>query len=73
MKYTLFRIWGLYWEGFRNMSHLGRTLWFIILIKLLIIFLILKLLFFPNFLSRHSDGITKEEYVAGELTERSGR
>lgn len=29
---------------------LGRKLWFIILVKLILIFLVLKLFFFPNFL-----------------------
>jgi hypothetical protein len=38
-----------YIDGFKGMSW-GRTLWAIILIKLFIIFFILKLLFFPNYL-----------------------
>ena len=59
----------LYYEGFRNMK-LGRTLWVIILIKLFIIFAILKVFFFPNFLKQHSPQGKEAEYVATELIER---
>ena len=45
----LVRIWTFYRDGFREMT-LGRTLWAIILIKLFIMFFILKLFFFPSFL-----------------------
>lgn len=50
MKNTLLHIWNFYVEGFRSMT-LGRTLWLIILVKLFIMFFILRLFFFPNFLS----------------------
>ena len=45
-------------EGFRNMN-LGKTLWAIILIKLFIMFFILRLFFFPNILQQKYD--TDEE------------
>jgi hypothetical protein len=48
---------------------LGRTLWAIILIKLFVIFVVLKLFFFPNFLKQHAKG-HEAEYVAKELIER---
>lgn len=68
MKNVLLSVWRFYLEGFRSMT-LGRTLWLIILIKLFIMFFILKLFFFPDFLgSRTSD---KDEYVARELIQRS--
>ena len=44
----LSQIFHLYYDGFRTMT-LGKTLWTIILIKLAIIFLVLKLFFFPDF------------------------
>lgn len=69
MKTTVARIWHFYLEGFRSMT-LGRTLWFIILLKLFIMFAILKVFFFPNFLSSRPEGTTKEEFVAGELLNR---
>lgn len=45
-------------EGFRSMT-LGKTLWAIILIKLFIMFFILRLFFFPNILKQKYD--TDEE------------
>ena len=45
----LYRVYDLYVDGFRHM-RLGKTLWAIILIKLFIIFVVLKLFFFPDFL-----------------------
>ena len=39
-----------YRDGFRSMV-VGRTLWKIIAIKLLIMFAVLKLFFFPNYLA----------------------
>ena len=65
----LYRIFDLYYDGFRNM-RLGKTLWAIILIKLFIIFVVLKIFFFPNFLKQHADG-DEASFVATELTERA--
>ena len=48
----------MYIDGFKNMT-VGRTLWLVILIKLAIIFLVLKLFFFPNKLQSEYD--TDEE------------
>ena len=52
------KIWRFYMEGFRNMT-VGKTLWAIILIKLFIMFFILRLFFFPNILQQKYD--TDEE------------
>ena len=52
------KIWRFYMEGFRNMT-LGKTLWAIILIKLFIMFFILRLFFYPNILQQKYD--TDEE------------
>lgn len=65
----LYRVFDLYYDGFRQM-RLGKTLWAIILIKLLIIFVILKVFFFPNFLKEHAQG-DESGYVATELVERA--
>ena len=65
----LYRAFDLYYEGFRNMT-LGRTLWAIILIKLFIMFAILKVFFFPNFLKEHAQG-NEPAYVATEFVERA--
>ncbi len=65
----LYRTFELYYEGFKSM-RLGRTLWAIILIKLFIIFAVLKLFFFPDFLKTHA-GDDKAGYVATELVDRA--
>jgi hypothetical protein len=46
---ALAEIFDLYRMGFRSMV-LGRTLWKIVIIKLIIMFGVLKLFFFPNYL-----------------------
>ena len=66
-KGFLYRAWDLYYDGFRHMT-LGKTLWAIILIKLFIIFVVLKIFFFPNFLKTHAPEGEEAEYVATELT-----
>ena len=49
----------------------GKTLWLIIGIKLFIFFVIIKLLFFPNFLNTKCDTEEeKTEYVRHQLTDR---
>ncbi len=63
------RAFHLYYDGFRSM-RLGKTLWAIILIKLFIIFAVLKLFFFPNFLKQHAQG-DEAGFVATELTNRA--
>lgn len=70
MKNTILSIWNFYLEGFRSMT-LGRTLWLIILLKLFIMFAILKVFFFPNFLSSQPTEADKSRYVGNELIERS--
>lgn len=47
---TIRKIIRFYIEGFRSMT-VGKTLWAIILVKLFIIFAILKVFFFPDFLA----------------------
>ena len=68
-KSVLNRVYDLYADGFRSMK-LGRTLWAIILIKLFIIFVILKLFFFPNFIKEHAEQGQESEFVATEMIDR---
>lgn len=63
------RAFDLYYDGFRNM-RLGKTLWLLILVKLFIIFVVLKIFFFPNFLSQHAEKGAEDEFVANEFIER---
>lgn len=48
------KVWDLYYEGFKSMT-IGKSLWVLILIKLFVIFAVLKLFFFPNILSTQYD------------------
>lgn len=59
------RIWQLYADGFRNMTW-GRTLWFVILLKLIILFAVLRVFFFRPVLAGKSDE-EKSEFVGERL------
>ena len=59
-------IFRFYVDGFRSMT-LGRTLWAIILIKLFVLFAVLKLFFFPDLLAGKSDD-EQARYVLENLT-----
>jgi len=47
---TFQKIWKFYSDGFIGMGKWGRQVWLIILVKLFIMFVILRIFFFPNFL-----------------------
>jgi len=56
-----------YIDGFKNMT-IGKKLWAIILIKLFIMFIVLRIFFFPNFLNTNFN--TREErsdYVLDQI------
>jgi hypothetical protein len=66
----LHSIWNFYADGFRSMT-VGKRLWTIILIKLFILFFILRLLFFPDFLgSGFKTDQERSDYVGKELINR---
>lgn len=62
-------IYYLYYDGFVNMK-VGKTLWLLIVIKLFIMFIIIKWLFFPNVLKEnfHTDK-ERSEYILNTLTQ----
>ncbi|MDR0581616.1 MAG: DUF4492 domain-containing protein [Prevotellaceae bacterium] len=64
------RIFRFYLDGFRNMT-VGKTLWLIILIKLFVMFAILKVFFFPDYLGKFDRQSDKQEYVSDELIRRA--
>lgn len=47
------QIYRFYFEGFKNLPRWGKQVWLIILIKLFVLFVILRLLFFPDFLKKN--------------------
>lgn len=64
----LLRIFRLYADGFRRMT-VGRILWKIIIIKLIIMFGVLKLFFFPDFLGTNFRTDTQRaQYVLEQIT-----
>ena len=65
MKNTLRSIWNLYADGFRNMTW-GRPLWMLIFLKVIVLFLVLRMFFFEPVLSGKSDA-EKSEHVGKEL------
>lgn len=71
IKNNIIRVYEFYRDGFRSMT-LGRTLWALILIKLFVMFFILKLFFFPSFLKGKSSE-EKQDYVGTELIDRAAR
>jgi hypothetical protein len=61
-------VFQFYLDGFRSM-RLGRTLWKIVLIKLLVMFAVIKILFFPNVLkTRFDNDHDRAEHVLNNLT-----
>ncbi|MBN1132844.1 MAG: DUF4492 domain-containing protein [Bacteroidales bacterium] len=62
------RIFMFYYDGFRSMTW-GRPLWLIILVKLFIMFFILKIFFFPDILRKNfrSDA-ERSDHVLEQLT-----
>lgn len=57
-----------YYEGFRSMT-IGKTLWVILLVKLFVIFVILKLFFFPDILNKNfSSDEDRSNHVIEQLT-----
>ena len=69
LKRSLFhRIFYFYYDGFRTMT-VGKKLWVIILIKLFILFVILKLFFFPDLLKKNfSTDRERGDYVLDQLS-----
>ena len=63
------RIWKFYLSGFRDLSNWGKQVWIIILVKLFIMFVILRIFFFPDFLKSNFDNDQdRSEHVMEILT-----
>lgn len=61
-------IWNFYIEGFKNMTW-GRPLWILIFLKIIILFLVLRVFFFKPVLSDKTES-EKIEYVGDQLTKQ---
>lgn len=63
----IYKIWDFYYTGFKEMT-VGKTLWIIILIKLFVLFVVLKLFFFKSDLAEYRTEKEKSEQVIENLT-----
>lgn len=57
---------GLYVDGFRQMTW-GRKLWVIVVVKLILIFAVLKLFFFPDFIGTHRGHQSASDFVSSQV------
>ncbi|MBN2165538.1 MAG: DUF4492 domain-containing protein [Marinilabiliaceae bacterium] len=63
------RIYNFYAEGFRTLSPYAKTLWLIILLKLFVMFFILKIFFFRDTYKNRFDGEKEiSEHVINQIT-----
>ncbi len=68
IKRALSFIANLYIDGFKSMK-LGKTLWLIVAIKLFILFVVIKWLFFPNVLKENfKDDKARSQFILNQLT-----
>lgn len=67
LRYPI-RVFRFYYEGFSRMT-LGKTLWKIIILKLIVMFAVLKLFFFPNYLQTNfATDQQRADYVIDQIT-----
>lgn len=68
-KFNWFR---MFWDGITHMSPLARTLWIVAIVKLIILFFILKPFFFPNLLNTtYDDDADRAQHVRTELYDKA--
>lgn len=69
MKKRMIAIWNFYVDGFRSMTW-GRQLWWLILLKVIILFVVLRGFFFRPTLAGKSEQ-QRIEYIGDQLTNPS--
>lgn len=65
------RIINFYYEGFSNMRT-GKTLWLVVIVKLVVIFIVLKLFFMPDILQERAGEGNEPDYIMQRLGDISG-
>ncbi len=64
-------VFNLYYDGFVNMK-VGKTLWLLIIIKLFVMFAIIKWLFFPDVLQeKFQTDEQRSQYILNKLTKEN--
>ncbi len=65
---TIKKVANFYIDGFKSMK-LGKKLWAIVAIKIFVLFVIIKLLFFPNILQEQfKSDKARSNYILEQLT-----
>jgi hypothetical protein len=68
IRITLNKLIRFYYNGFREMSLWGKRAWLVILIKLFIIFVILRIFFFPDLLKKNfSNDAERGNFVRNQI------
>ncbi|HBG59085.1 MAG TPA: DUF4492 domain-containing protein, partial [Porphyromonadaceae bacterium] len=69
VKFNWFK---MFWDGFTNMNRLSKTLWIVAIVKLIIMYFILRPFFFPNVLdTTYDNDADKAKHVRTELLEKA--
>ncbi|MCL1973633.1 MAG: DUF4492 domain-containing protein [Bacteroidetes bacterium] len=68
MSHWIKRVYLFYLDGFKSMT-VGKTLWVIIIAKLVVMFLILKIFFFKDALADYKSPADKSRHVIEQLTQ----
>lgn len=66
------RIYHFYADGFRGMT-VGRTLWIVIIIKLVVMFAVIRLFFMPDILGGFDNDTQRAEAVREHLSQINNR
>lgn len=61
------RLFRFYREGFATMT-IDRTLWLVVIVKLVVIFLVLRLFFLPNTLKNKAAPGHEADYIEQQIT-----
>ena len=68
---AFYQFYAFFRDGFQNMT-VGKTLWVIVLVKLFIMFAVLRIFFFPNYLNSNFDNDqSKANHVRQELIRKA--
>jgi hypothetical protein len=64
----LYSVYSFYRDGFRRMT-VGRRLWLIVALKLFVMFAVLKVFYFPNYLNTQFDtDADRADHVLEQIT-----
>ena len=66
------KIFDFYYSGFTSMD-IGKKLWLVIIIKLVIIFLVVKLFFMPDVISQNFACCSNAYYISSRMTGADGQ